>query len=81
MDLVNTMLLVLSILIVSTIIAYFVQKGTPTVKEFNDKITENLMEEFETKEVESVDEVLKQAEVEKPKKKRKYYPKKPKTEK
>lgn len=80
MDLISAMLLVISIMVVSTIIAYFVQKGTPTTKEFNDKITENLMKEIETKMVEPIGEVVKQAEVEKPKKKRKYYPKKPKTQ-
>jgi predicted HTH domain antitoxin len=97
MDLFSAMLLVLSIIVVSTLIAYNVQKGTPTTKQINDKITENLMEEVETKEdinisitqkgditfkeqAEEAADAVKQVETAKPKKKRKYYPKKKKVQ-
>jgi hypothetical protein len=98
MDLFSSLLLVLSIIVISTLIAYFVQKGTPTTKEFNDKITENLMEKFEM-EVENINvsitpkgdvtfkeqdekttETSTPVETVKPKKKRKYYPKKKKVQ-
>lgn len=74
MTILTSLILVVAIFLIALFIAYYVQKGTPTTQEMNDKITENLMQESQEK---LIDNELE--EVSKPKNKRKYYPKKPNT--
>ena len=78
MTLFQSLALVITIIVVSTFIAYQVQKGTKTIKEMVDDFNEN---EEVKKVVDLAKELPATEEAPQPKKKRKYYPKKPKTEK
>jgi biopolymer transport protein ExbD len=94
MDLLSAMLLVLSIIIVSTIIAYYVQKGSnfpkpiseekilkelKKGKDINVSITPKGDVTFKEQANDTTEDVA-QTETAKPKKKRKYYPKKKKVQ-
>ncbi len=72
----TSLILVVAIFLIALCISYFVQMGQLTTKEWNLKITENLVKQ---QEIEETVEPVSTEEVTKPKKKRKYYPKKPKT--
>jgi len=72
MTILTSFTLVVLIILASLFIAYNVQKGTKTLQEFKDNYYDNEAEQ------QIVEPVLTE-EVTKPKKKRKYYPKKPKT--
>lgn len=79
MTILTSIILVIAIFAVALFIAYQVQKGSKTLEEMRSNFYEN--EEIQ-KAVEIVKEAVEQTsteEVTKPKKKRKYYPKKPKT--
>jgi len=79
MTIFTSILLIVAIILVALFVAYQVQKGSKTLEEMRSNFYEN--EEIQ-KAVEIVKEAVEQAsteEVTKPKKKRKYYPKKPKT--
>ncbi len=94
MDLFSSMLLVLSIIIVSTLTAYFLQKGSHFPDTTSEKDILKELEEpedinvsitpkgditFKEQAKEAAD-TIKPVEAAKPKKKRKYYPKKKKTQ-
>jgi hypothetical protein len=93
MTILESVSLVLVILLVSTAIAYNMQKGTPTLGNFTEDLDQDLEEKPKAKaKAKASDKVFPTeaainqdgGEVEeptKPKKKRKYYPKKPKTQK
>ena len=79
MTIFTSIILIVAIILVALFIAYQVQKGSKTLEEMRSNFYEN-------GEIQEVVEVVKKAveqasteEVAKPKKKRKYYPKKPKT--
>ncbi len=79
MTIFTSILLIVAIILIALFIAYQVQKGSKTLEEMRSNFYEN-------EEIQEVVEVVKKAveqasteEVAKPKKKRKYYPKKPKT--
>ncbi len=79
MTFLTSIILVVAIFAVALFIAYQVQKGSKTLEEMRSNFYEN--EEIQEA-VEIVKEAVEQAsteEVARPKKKRKYYPKKPKT--
>lgn len=79
MTILTSITLVIAIFAVALFIAYQVQKGSKTLEEMRSNFYEN--EEIQEA-VEIVKEAVEQAsteEVTRPKKKRKYYPKKPKT--
>jgi hypothetical protein len=79
MTIFTTILLIEAIILVALFIAYQIQKGSKTLEEMRSNFYEN--EEIQEA-VEVVKKAVEQAsteEVAKPKKKRKYYPKKPKT--
>ena len=79
MTILTSITLVIAIFAVALFIAYQVQKGSKTLEEMRSNFYEN--EEIQEA-VEIVKEAVEQTsteEVTKPKKKRKYYPKKPKT--
>jgi hypothetical protein len=79
----TSLILIIAIFLIALSISYFVQRGQLTTKEWNVKIAENLAKQQEIEEtIETVKETIEQIpaeEVTKPKKKRKYYPRKPKT--
>lgn len=81
MTITTTIILVVAIVAVAAFISYQMQRGTKTMQEFKDDYYNNkeVQESVEivTKAVQGV--VITSEEVAKPKKKRKYYPKKPKT--
>jgi hypothetical protein len=89
MNLLESLALVLAIVLVSASIAYNMQKGTPTMGNFTEDLDQDLEEKPKAKANDKVfptEAAINQdgGEVEepvKPKKKRKYYPKKPKTQK
>jgi hypothetical protein len=94
MTILESVSLVLVILLVSTAIAYNMQKGTPTLGNFTEDLDQDLEEKpkakskakasdkvFPTEAAINQDGVDVEFEPVKPKKKRKYYPKKPKTQK
>ena len=79
MTILTSLILVVAIFAVALFIAYQVQKGSKTLEEMKADFYNN-------EEIQEVVEVVKKAveqtsteEVAKPKKKRKYYPKKPRT--
>lgn len=79
MTILTSITLIIAIFAVALFIAYQVQKGSKTLEEMRSNFYEN--EEIQEA-VEIVKEAVEQAsteEVARPKKKRKYYPKKPKT--
>ena len=79
MTIFTSILLIVAIILVALFVAYQVQKGSKTLEEMRSNFYEN--EEIQEA-VEIVKEAVEQTsteEVTKPKKKRKYYPKKPKT--
>jgi hypothetical protein len=79
MTIFTSILLIVAIILVALFVAYQVQKGSKTLEEMRSNFYEN--EEIQEA-VEIVKEAVEQAsteEITKPKKKRKYYPKKPKT--
>jgi regulatory protein YycI of two-component signal transduction system YycFG len=79
MTIFTSILLIVAIILVALFIAYQIQKGSKTLEEMRSNFYEN--EEIQEA-VEVVKKAVEQAsteEVAKPKKKRKYYPKKPKT--
>jgi hypothetical protein len=79
MTIFTSILLIVAIILVALFVAYQVQKGSKTLEEMRSNFYEN--EEIQEA-VEVVKKAVEQAsteEVAKPKKKRKYYPKKPKT--
>lgn len=111
MTIVTSLILVLLILVIAVSIAYFFQMGQLSTKEWNEKITQNLVDQqakqeivdemkapqeplennIEVVDVEFVEKVTKISKalpkdakinldnLEAPKKKKKYYPRKPKT--
>jgi hypothetical protein len=94
MNLFESLALVLVIMLVSASIAYNMQKGTPTMGNFTEDLDQDLEEKpkakskakasdkvFPTEAAINQDGVDVEFEPVKPKKKRKYYPKKPKTQK
>ena len=81
MTILTSLILIGAIILVALAIAYNVQKGTKTLEELRANFYDN---EAEQETVETVTKaskgvVITSEEVTKPKKKRKYYPKKPKT--
>lgn len=79
MTILTSIILIAAIFAIALTIAYQVQKGSKTLEELRSNFYEN--EEIQEA-VEIVKEAVEQAsteEVARPKKKRKYYPKKPKT--
>jgi hypothetical protein len=78
MTLIESLGLVIAIVAIATFIAYQVQKGAKTYKEMVDDFNRN---EEVKKVVDLAVKLPATEEAPKPKKKRKYYPKKPKTEK
>lgn len=93
MNLFESLTLVLVIVLVSASIAYNIQKGTPTMGDFTEDLDQDLEEKPKAKsKAKASDKVFpteaainqdggQVEEPVKPKKKRKYYPKKPKTQK
>ena len=78
MTLLQSLVLVVAIVAVAVFIAYQLQKGAQVYREMVDDFNRN---EEVNKVVDLVVELPTTEEAPKPKKKRKYYPKKPKTEK
>jgi len=93
MTLIESLGLVAAIMVISVALAYNLQKGTPTMGNFTEDLDQDLEEKPKAKskakandKVFPTEAVINQdgGQVEepvKPKKKRKYYPKKPKTQK
>ena len=72
MTILTSIILVVAIVLVALAIAYNVQRGAKTLEELRANYYKN-------EEIQEVVEETSTEEVAKPKKKRKYYPKKPKT--
>ena len=76
MTILESMGLVVAIIVISTSVAYYIQMGQLPTKEWNKKIKKNLLKQ---QKIDETVEPVSTEEVAKPKKKRKYYPRKPKT--
>lgn len=91
MNLLESLSLVLAILVVSAAVAYNFQKGTPSIGDFTQDLDQDLQDKpkrakkspkvFDDKATINLDDHKDEVILEpaKPKKKRKYYPRKPKT--